>query len=122
MRDSERLASIRQLHARAGGVVEHAWRESVQLAAEELGGGVLGADSEGMSRAAEKYKKMRQQIQNNLDRLTKLETACGGGVASRSASAADQPAAEPSAAQVQSAVPTPEPARAKPSSAEVPSV
>jgi len=83
--DPALLALTRGLHMRAGSLVEQAWRESVQLAAETLGdtnvsgaftiGADPGAVSEEMSSAAERYKEMRQQLEANLDRLAKLEAA-----------------------------------------------
>jgi len=77
-RNPAAVASARTLITRAGGLVELAWREMVQLAAETLGdGGALRASSEEMSRAAKRYKEMRKELQVNLDRLAKLEASAG---------------------------------------------
>merc|ERR1711972_1142849 len=74
VKDEKRLASVHAIISRTCALVEHAWREMVQLAAEALGdGGPLGADSEDMTRAAKRYKEMRKELQDNLDRLAKLE-------------------------------------------------
>lgn len=74
--DPQRSAAARTLLARAIGLVEQAWREAVQLAADSLGGdgGAIGADSEDMSRAASRYKQMRQDLHAAADRLGKLES------------------------------------------------
>jgi len=97
-RDPGRLAALRLLHGRAGAVVEHAWRETVQLAAETLGG---GESSEEMSRSAARYREMRKELQANLDRLAKLEAA---SVPSQPPVVAQPPAAaQPSASPQQPA-------------------
>lgn len=73
-RDPTELAGIRKIIARAGGMIELAWKDMVQLAAETLGdGGTLRANSEDMSRAARRYKEMRLELVDDLDRLAKLE-------------------------------------------------
>jgi hypothetical protein len=110
VRDSARLAAIRALHMRAGSVAETAWRESVQLAAEELGGGSLGADSEAMSRAAEKYKKMRHQLHGNLERLSKLEASCNPSDQKVAAAASSQEFAPGNRGRMGEAESAPEPA------------
>mmetsp|Transcript_148044 Transcript_148044/g.369037 ORF Transcript_148044/g.369037 Transcript_148044/m.369037 type:complete len:697 (+) Transcript_148044:106-2196(+) len=76
VRDVDRLAAARGTISRAGGLVEHSWREMVQLAAETLGDGgpLIGANSEDMSRAAKRYKEMREQLGSDLDRLAKVES------------------------------------------------
>lgn len=67
-------AEVRKIISRAGGHAEQAWKDMVQLAAEAFGdGGSLNANSEEMSRAATRYKEMRHELVNNLERLGKLE-------------------------------------------------
>eukprot|EP00928_Gymnodinium_smaydae_P016953 TRINITY_DN1643_c0_g5_i1.p1 TRINITY_DN1643_c0_g5~~TRINITY_DN1643_c0_g5_i1.p1 ORF type:complete len:821 (+),score=253.68 TRINITY_DN1643_c0_g5_i1:201-2663(+) len=83
VRDPARLAMVRGLHMRAGALVEQAWRELEQLGADvlEVGANSVGsvaadpAATEDLTSAAERYKEMRQQLQANLDRLTRLEAA-----------------------------------------------
>mmetsp|Transcript_17589 Transcript_17589/g.30814 ORF Transcript_17589/g.30814 Transcript_17589/m.30814 type:complete len:608 (+) Transcript_17589:27-1850(+) len=64
------VAALRSSHARAERIVEQAWREAVQLAAEVLGDGDIS--SEDMSRAGKRYKEMRHELEQNLERLAKL--------------------------------------------------
>jgi len=73
-KDPAWLTSVRGVINRAGGAIEHSWRETVQLAAETLGdSGPCGLRSEDMSRAAKRYKEMRGELQEFLTRLAKLE-------------------------------------------------
>lgn len=74
-RDPARLKVMRKLQCQASGLVEQAWRQMVQLAAETLStdSHSLGAASEDMTRSAKRYKEMRHELQTNLDRLAKLE-------------------------------------------------
>lgn len=70
------VAALRVYHARAQKIVDYAWKETVQLAAECMGdGGALRADSEDMSRAAKRYKEMRHDLERNLERLAKFSSA-----------------------------------------------
>lgn len=70
------VAVLRAYHARAQKIVDNAWKEAVQLAAECMGdGGALRADSEDMSRAAKRYKEIRQDLERNLERLAKFSLA-----------------------------------------------
>merc|ERR1740121_1171584 len=78
VRDADRLAVARKMQARAAKDAEHAWRETVQLAAEGLSDdGPIGEASEDLSRAAKRYKEIGCQLHANLDRLTSLEKSCG---------------------------------------------
>lgn len=70
------VAVLRSYHARAQKIVDNAWKETVQLAAECMGdGGALEADSEDMSRAAKRYKEIRQDLEKNIERLAKFSSA-----------------------------------------------
>jgi len=76
IKDPGHAADVRKIIARAGGHAEQAWKDMVQLAAEAFGdGGSLKANSEEMSRAATRYKQMRHELVNDLERLGKLEAA-----------------------------------------------
>lgn len=79
VRDPVRLAAIQGIHGHGLAALEQAWKETVQLAAETLDDSV----SEEMSRAARRYKEMRQELQAGADRLSKL----GGGAPPPSGSA-----------------------------------
>merc|ERR1711957_360371 len=69
-----RLGAMRGFTSRASKLVDLAWREMVQLAAETLGDdGSLRANSADMSRAAKRYREMRQECVKNMARLAKLE-------------------------------------------------
>eukprot|EP00931_Biecheleriopsis_adriatica_P087461 TRINITY_DN61926_c0_g1_i1.p1 TRINITY_DN61926_c0_g1~~TRINITY_DN61926_c0_g1_i1.p1 ORF type:complete len:693 (+),score=222.23 TRINITY_DN61926_c0_g1_i1:345-2423(+) len=69
-RNVELLAKLKAAHVRAGGIVQQAWKETVQMAAQSLG---EGDTSEGISRAAERYKEMLKDIKSNLERLKTIE-------------------------------------------------
>eukprot|EP00747_Dinoflagellata_sp_TGD_P213140 gnl/TRDRNA2_/TRDRNA2_86135_c0_seq2.p1 gnl/TRDRNA2_/TRDRNA2_86135_c0~~gnl/TRDRNA2_/TRDRNA2_86135_c0_seq2.p1 ORF type:complete len:616 (-),score=148.39 gnl/TRDRNA2_/TRDRNA2_86135_c0_seq2:85-1932(-) len=76
MRNPKRVAACREHITRAGQLVEQAWREMVQLAADTLDDkNALAASSEDISRAGKRYKKMRQELQKNLSQLSKAEAA-----------------------------------------------
>lgn len=73
-RDPARLQGLRVFNSKASKLVDLAWREMVQLAAETLGDdGSLHANSADMSRAAKRYREMRQECVKNMERLQKLE-------------------------------------------------
>jgi hypothetical protein len=90
--DPAALATIRALLVRVSTLLEQAWKEAVQLAAETLGidSGNGGAISEAMTRAASRYKEMKLEMDKTSARLVKLERAqfVGGGGGSSSAAAA----------------------------------
>jgi len=72
--EASKANEVRTLIGRTGNLVEQAWKEMVQLAAETLGdGGLVGARSEDLSRAAKRYKELRKELGANLERLNKLE-------------------------------------------------
>ncbi|CAJ1374362.1 unnamed protein product [Effrenium voratum] len=72
--DPGALSALRALHARAGGQLQQAWKETVQLAAECLGDtSALGDASEDISKAAERYKEMLKEVKGNVERMKVLE-------------------------------------------------
>eukprot|EP00931_Biecheleriopsis_adriatica_P050183 TRINITY_DN29042_c0_g2_i2.p1 TRINITY_DN29042_c0_g2~~TRINITY_DN29042_c0_g2_i2.p1 ORF type:complete len:829 (+),score=210.87 TRINITY_DN29042_c0_g2_i2:35-2488(+) len=73
-RDTAEIAGLREVIKRAIALVDSAWREMVNIAAETLDdSNAIGASSEEMSGAAAHYKNVRQELQKSLARLKKLE-------------------------------------------------
>eukprot|EP00929_Paragymnodinium_shiwhaense_P072601 TRINITY_DN36852_c0_g1_i1.p1 TRINITY_DN36852_c0_g1~~TRINITY_DN36852_c0_g1_i1.p1 ORF type:complete len:787 (-),score=220.04 TRINITY_DN36852_c0_g1_i1:24-2384(-) len=78
--EKSRVEEIRGLQNKACAVVESAWKDAVQLAAETLGdGGALGEvgarSSEELSGAAKRYKEMAKEMIENATRLNRLDTS-----------------------------------------------
>merc|ERR1712039_132548 len=93
-------------NTKASKLVDLAWREMVQLAAETLGDdGSLKANSADMSRAAKRYREMRQECVKNAERLQKLEADPPKqrmSVGKKSATATPKVAARPASAKATS--------------------
>merc|ERR1712187_870606 len=69
---SDSLEALRAPHARAIILVEQAWKEVVQLAAESLGwraDGIASGVSDSFSELGEQYKIMRTQLETNIAKL-----------------------------------------------------
>merc|ERR1712151_177016 len=65
-------------HARAMILVEQAWKEVVQLAAESLGwraDGIASGVSDSLSELGEQYKIMRNQLETNIAKLDEKSQA-----------------------------------------------
>lgn len=102
--DGRTIPMLRTLTNRMSGLVDQAWREMVQLAAETLDdNNALSANSEDISAAATRYKDMRAEVNKYASRLAKMEqatgssgkAAAGGGSLAFSSDAADVPAPKP---------------------------
>lgn len=69
-----KVGALRKMHSRAIAVTDQAWREMIQMAAEELYDSTLTSTSEELSRTAERYKLIKHELQSNIERLGKLVT------------------------------------------------
>merc|ERR1719197_382622 len=70
------LQALRQLTNRMNALVDQAWREMVQLAAETLDdNNALSANSEEISAAATRYKDIRTEVSKYSSRLSGAEQA-----------------------------------------------
>lgn len=92
--DVKALPVLRYLTNRMSSLVDLAWREMVQLAAEALDDkNALSADSEMVSRSASRYKEMRAELGKNSARLAKMEQAASNAGLKAPASQAGEPSA-----------------------------
>jgi len=70
--DAAQVSSLHSIHEKALVLVERAWRDAVQLAADNLGSKSAPSGlSEALSDCAERYKDMRQQLQTNQRYMAK---------------------------------------------------
>lgn len=82
----QKLEELRGALKHGAGLVERAWRDSVQLAADSLGDNSDGADdvSKAASDTGARYKELGTQLQGDLTRVTGWVNNCPTGSAAKS--------------------------------------